>query len=371
MMTETDAEYAIATRISQIDVGRSERFAERMLSAFNESALVLMTSLGHRVGLFDALSGAGWLSSQAIADRSGLDERYVREWLAVMVTAGVIDYESGNRLYLLPPEHACYLSRDSVPNNLAATAQYIPVIATVESDLIGCFRAGGGLPYERYHRFHEVMAEDSAQTVVSALFDTIIPMMTGLHERLQSGIRVADVGCGSGRAMLTLAAEYPNSRFWGFDLCAEPLERARAEAQALGLGNLVFEQRDLAEQTLEGPYDLVTAFDAVHDQRDPAGLLQSIGAALADDGIFLMQDIAGSSDLHLNLSHPLGPLLYAVSTAHCTSVSLGQGGPGLGTMWGEELAERMLREAGFGCIDKRRLAHDIMNVYFIARRSED
>lgn len=363
----TATESMVETHLEDLDVSRSERFAERMLSAFNESALVLMTSLGHRVGLFDAIAGAGWLASHALARDAGLDERYVREWLAVMVTAGVVDYDPASQTYRLPAEHARFLTRDSVPNNLAATAQYIPVIATVESDLVGCFRNGGGLSYERYERFHEVMAEDSAQTVVSALFDVIVPMVPGLHQRLENGIRVADVGCGSGRAMLTLAAEYPNSRFWGFDLCAEPLERARAEAQALGLKNLIFERRDLAEQTLAEPYDLVTAFDAVHDQRDPAGLLRSIRCALARDGLFLMQDIAGSSELHRNLSHPLGPLLYAVSTAHCTSVSLGQGGPGLGTMWGEELAERMLREAGFRSIDKCRLAHDIMNVYFIAR----
>lgn len=352
---------------TDFDNMRSERFAERMVAAFNESALVVMTSLGHRVRLFDAMADATALTSDALARRSGLHERYVREWLAVMVTSGVVEYDPAMHTYRLPPEHACCLTRSAVPNNLAATAQYIPVIASVESDLAGCFRDGGGLPYERYGRFHEVMAEDSAQTVVYALFDAIVPLVPGLHEQLARGIAVADVGCGCGRAMLALAAEYPNSRFQGFDLCEAPIQRARTEAAALGLTNAFFEQRDLAEQPLAGPYDLVTAFDAVHDQRDPAGLLASIRTALCDDGVFLMQDIAGSSELHRNHAHPVGPLLYAVSTAHCTSISLGQGGPGLGTMWGEELAERMLRDAGFATIDKRRLAHDYMNVYFIAR----
>ena len=351
----------------EMDEIRAERFAERMVSAFNESALVIMTSLGHRVGLFDAMADPTPLTSLQLAHRSGLHERYVREWLAVMVMAGVVEYDPATRRYSLPPEHACYLTRSAAPNNLAATAQYVPVMAGVESDLVTCFRQGGGLPYDRYERFHEVMAEDSAQTVLCALFDRILPLVPGLHERLARGATVADVGCGSGRALIELAAAYPRSQFHGFDLCAEPIARARAVAAERRLANVHFECCDLGSQSLIGGYDLITAFDAVHDQRDPAGLLRSVRQALAQDGVFLMQDIAGSSELHQNFSHPVGTLLYAVSTAHCTCVSLGQGGPGLGTMWGEELAEDMLREAGFGSIEKTRLDHDYMNVYFVAR----
>lgn len=351
----------------RFDAARSEAFAERMLGALNDSALMLMVSLGHRAGLFDAMDGAPPMSSTEIAERSGLVERYVREWLAVMTTGRVVGYDPATRTYRLPPEHSGWLTRKSVPNNLAATAQYITQIAGVESPLLECFRHGGGLPYDRYHRFHEVMAEDSTQTVLHALFDDILPLVPGLSERLREGVRVADVGCGRGRAMIALAARFPQSRFVGFDLCAEPLQHAREEAASLGLCNIAFVERDLAEQSLDGPYDLITAFDAVHDQRDPAGLLASVCRALPADGVFLMQDVAGSSELHRNLDHPVAPLLYAVSTAHCTCVSLGQGGPGLGTMWGEELAGDMLREAGFGTVDKRRLGHDFMNVYYIAR----
>lgn len=359
------------TETSRFDAARSEAFAERMLGALNDSALMLMVSLGHRAGLFDTMDGAPPMTSAEIAERAGLVERYVREWLAVMTTGRVVEYDPAARTYRLPPEHSGWLTRKSVPNNLAATAQYITQIAAVESPLLECFRAGGGLAYDQYHRFHEVMAEDSAQTVLHALFDDILPLVPGLTERLDEGIRVADVGCGSGRAMIALAARFPRSRFAGFDLCAEPLRRARDEAASLGLSNIVFEQSDLAERPLDETYDLVTAFDAVHDQRDPAGLLTAVREALAADGVFLMQDIAGSSELHANLDHPVAPLLYAVSTAHCTCVSLGQGGPGLGTMWGEELAGEMLREAGFGAVDKRRLGHDFMNVYYIARAGRE
>jgi SAM-dependent methyltransferase len=352
---------------SSYDTARADAFAERFLAALNDSAMVMMSSLGHRVRLFDVMAGAPPMPAAEIAMRAGLAERYVREWLAVMTTARVVDYDAASETWRLPDEHAAFLSRASVPNNLAAISQYLVQIGAVESDLVECFRAGGGLPYERYHRFHEVMAEDSAQTVVHALFDAILPLAPGLDARLAAGIRVADVGCGQGRALLAMAERFPASRFVGYELCAEPVATACALARERGLHNVVFEQRDLAAMPLEGPFDLVTAFDAVHDQRDPAGLLRSIRSALAEDGLFLMQDIAGSSRIEENMDHPLAPLLYAVSTAHCTCVSLGQGGPGLGTMWGEDLAMEMLAEAGFAAVERRRLPHDMMNVYYLAR----
>jgi len=238
----------------------------------------------------------------------------------------------------------------------------------VETDLVECFRSGGGLTYDRYPRFHEVMAEDSGQTVVDALLDHILPLVEGLDGALERGIRVLDVGCGRGRALLRLAERFPRSRFEGVDLCEEPIAWARDRARALGLENATFRAIDAGTGPLGGPFDWVTAFDAIHDQADPGAVLAAIAGALAPDGVFLMQDIAGSSHLERNLDRPLAPLVYAISTAHCTSVSLAQGGAGLGAMWGEELAGEMLEAAGFTRIEKTRLAHDIMNVFFVARR---
>lgn len=354
---------------TDLDVARSEAFGNRMVAALNEAALVAMTSLGHRTGLFDALRGRPPETSADIATRAGLHERYVREWLAVMVTAGVVEYDPATRGYRLPDEHACWLTREASPDNLAVTAQMLPSIGSVETGLVDCFRRGGGLAYADYERFHEVMAEDSGQTVVAALFDGILPLVAGLHERLEEGIRMLDVGCGRGRALLALAERFPRSRFTGLDLCSEPIEWARAQAAERGLSNLTFDARDAATGDLGGPYELITAFDAVHDQRDPAALLAAIAKGLTRDGVFLMQDIAGSSQLEKNLEHPIAPLLYAISTAHCISVSLGQGGEGLGTLWGEECATSMLGAAGFGHVETKRLPHDIFNVYYLARIS--
>jgi 2-polyprenyl-3-methyl-5-hydroxy-6-metoxy-1,4-benzoquinol methylase len=162
-----------------------------------------------------------------------------------------------------------------------------------------------------------------------------------------------------------MARTFPNSRFVGYDFSEEAIARARAEANEHGTTNVRFEVKDVAALDEKASYDLITTFDAVHDQAHPAAVLKGIANALKDDGVYLMQDIAGSSHVHNNMDHPTGPLMYAISTMHCMTVSLAQGGDGLGTMWGEEKAKEMLREAGFTKVEVKQLPHDIFNNYFI------
>lgn len=354
------------------DSGRIEEFANRMVEALNASALVFMTSIGHRTGLLDALADHPDISSAELAGAAKLDERYVREWLAAMTCAGVVDYDATTRSYRLPPEHAACLTRAAAPNNMAVYAQYFPTVGRVEDDLVRCFRHGGGIPYERYPRFHEVMAEDSAQTVLSALFDAILPLVPGLHDRLVRGARVADLGCGRGRAILMLAERYPQSRFVGVDLSTEAIDHARGEARRKDVANAEFVAGDLSDldRTADPDvFDLVTTFDAVHDQARPRSLLRGIYRMLRHDGVYLMQDIHSSSELHENRAIPFATLLYFVSCAHCIPVSLAQGGEGLGTMWGIDTAHRMLKEAGFESVRVHRLAHDPMNDYVVAHKN--
>lgn len=347
-----------------------EQFAEQLTAMINHSAIVTMVALGHRLRLFDLMANLPPSTSQQIAEAADLSERYVREWLSAMVTGNIIDYQPADRTFTLPPAHAACLTRAASPNNLAVNACSIPLMGSMESSLIECFHTGEGLTYSDYHGFHDFMAEDSYQTVVCALNDHILPLVPGLLEQLEKGIDVLDAGCGRGLALLELARRFPQSRFTGYDLCAEAFGGTEETARAEGLTNLHFEARDLKDFHEPARYDLITTFDAVHDQPDPAALLRGIAGALRQDGVYLMQDIAGSSFLENNLDHPLGPLIYAISCVHCTPISLGQGGPGLGTMWGEEMAEQMLREAGFHGIESRRLEHDPFNVYFIARRRQ-
>ncbi|HET7368539.1 MAG TPA: class I SAM-dependent methyltransferase [Gaiella sp.] len=351
-----------------LDQSRSEAFAERLVAAFNDAALVLMISIGHRTRLLDLLAASGPVTSAELARESGLEERYVREWLGAMTTGRIVELDPTSERYALPAEHAAWLTRPASPDNLAVMAQYLGILGSVEDDVIACFESGGGVPYDRFGRFHEVMAEDSGQAVLTALDDQILPLVPGVTDRLEEGIRVADLGCGRGRALAQLARRFPRSSFVGVDLSAEAIAWA-TEATA-ELENVRYEVRDLRTFDVDAEparFDFVTTFDAVHDQPAPLALLTGIRRSLAPGGVYLMQDIDGHSDHNANLDHPLGPFLYSVSCMHCMTVSLAQGGEGLGTMWGVEKADELLRAAGFETIDYHRLDHDPVNVYVVAR----
>ncbi len=353
------------------DPAKTETFATRFLAALNDGALCLMVSVGHRTGLFDVLRGLPPSTSEEIATRAGLNERYVREWLGAMVTGRVMDVDPVTETYSLPPEHAAALTRAAGADNMAAFAQYIGVLGGVEDDIVECFKKGGGVPYERFVRFHEVMAEDSGQSVLSSLESHILPLVPGLAERLATGIRVLDVGCGRGRIVNRLAEIYPRSRFVGLDLSAEAIAFARGEATEKSLDNTEFVAVDLSdfdERADPESFDFITTFDAVHDQARPLNVLKGIQRALKQDGVYLMQDISGTSHVHKDVEHPIGTFLYTVSCMHCMTVSLAQGGEGLGAMWGEEKTREYLNAAGFHAIATRKLAHDIQNNWYVVTK---
>jgi 2-polyprenyl-3-methyl-5-hydroxy-6-metoxy-1,4-benzoquinol methylase len=360
-----------ARKYAEFDAGKAEAFAGELLSALNHGAVCLMTSIGHRTGLFDAMSALPPSTADAIAEKAGLNERYVREWLGAMVTGRVIEVDPPSGKYRLPAEHAAYLTRAAAADNMAVFSQYIAVLGSVEDGIVECFFNGGGVPYEKFPRFHAVMAEDSGQSVLSSLESHVLPLVPGLTDRLASGIRALDVGCGSGRIMNRLAELYPNSHFTGIDLSREAIGKARTEAFQKALRNVEFEVRDLTgfdASAKPGEYDLITTFDAVHDQARPLDVLKGIHRALKADGLYLMQDIRGSSHVHNNIDHPIGTFLYAISTMHCMTVSLAQGGEGLGAMWGEEKTREYLQNAGFRHIQTNRLAHDIQNNWYVVRK---
>ncbi len=350
------------------DQAKAEAFAGKMLGVLNNGMLTLMTSVGHQTGLFDTMARLPASTSHQIAESAELNERYVREWLGAMTTGAIVEYKQEQKTYRLPPEHAALLTRAAGPDNLAVLSQSVSLMALIESKLIESFRNGGGVPYSEYQDFHRIVAEASAAVHDHKLIDTILPLVSGLTDRLEAGIDVADVGCGSGHAINLMAKAYPRSRFTGYDFSEEGIGRARKEATQMNLPNARFEQLDVAMLSEMGSYDLITAFDAIHDQAKPAVVLQNISHALRKDGIFFMVDVAASSELGNNLEHPLGAFLYSVSTAHCMTVSLALGGDGLGAAWGEELAQRMLAEAGFGKVSVERIENDIINNYYIASK---
>jgi 2-polyprenyl-3-methyl-5-hydroxy-6-metoxy-1,4-benzoquinol methylase len=356
---------------TDLDPAKAEAFAGRLLGALNDGALCLMVSIGHRTGLFDAMSTSPPATSEEIAARAGLNERYVREWLGAMVTGKVVHVDPTTLRFSLPAEHAAYLTRAAAADNVAVFTQYVAVMGAVEDDIVECFQKGGGVPYSRFTRFHEVMAEDSGQSVLSSLESHILPLVPGLTDRLANGIRVLDAGCGRGRILHRLASLYPRSRFVGLDLSADAIGYARGEASRAGLENVEFVAADLTDfhRTAEAEaFDFITTFDAVHDQAKPLNVLEGIHRALKADGIYLMQDISGTSHVDKDIDHPIGTFLYAISCMHCMTVSLAQGGEGVGAMWGEETTRQYLQRAGFRSITTHRLAHDIQNNWYVVTK---
>ena len=366
------------------DQSKAQAFAGRMLEILNGSLLGLMISIGYQTNLFDVISKLpGPTTSAEIAKAADLHERYVREWLGAMVTAKIIEYDPTTRKYRLPPEHAAFLTKDAGIDNIAVFMQYISLMGDVEHKVIECFRKGGGVPYSEFPRFQQLQAQDTARVFDARLIDQIIPLVDGLADRLKVGIDVLDVGCGQGHAINLMARHFPISRFAGYDISKEGIETANQEAKQMGLKNVKFEVKDIASIREHEKYDLITAFDVIHDQAQPAKVLKSVYEALrsrqegggvtreggAGGGIFLMQDIAASSKLEENLANPLGPTLYSISTMHCMTVSLAYGGEGLGTVWGRQKAEEMLKEAGFSNkIEVKEVPGDIFNYYYIARK---
>ena len=348
------------------DRKRVQEFARKLFGHYTSGMLTMMVDIGHRTGLFEAAAkGAG--TSQQIADRAGLNERYVREWLGAMATGGIMEYDPASRTFVLPPEHAVCLTGTS-SRNLAANSQGLAMLAKRLAAVTTCFRNGGGVSYSEFRPdFTEFMDASWRLLYDGLLIKGFLPAAKGLPERLAAGIRVADLGCGTGHAINLMAKEYPSSDFVGYDIASDAIERAHAEARAMALPNARFEVRDVTRLPAQPTFDLITSFDAIHDQRDPAAVLRSAATALAPDGIYLVVEPRASSNLEENVGNPFGPWMYGVSVLHCMTVSLAEGGAGLGTAWGEQTARRFLAEAGFTSVEAVD-APGPQNTIYICRR---
>jgi ubiquinone/menaquinone biosynthesis C-methylase UbiE len=324
-----------------------KQFGAKMVGIYTGAVLTKLIEIGYTVGLFEA-SRAGPATSTELAERAGLKERYVREWLGAMATSGIYRYDAPSQRYELPEEHAALLTGETA-QNAAPMSRMINHFGTHLPKLAACFRAGGGIPYSAYRPvFTQCMDDVWRRIYDQMLIPQFIGRVDGLTDRLRKGIRVLDIGCGTGHAMNLLAREFPRSQVHGYDIGEDAIAAARKEAVAMGISNARFEFADVAELAAEPKFDLITAFDAIHDQKSPDAVLRGIKRALAADGTFLMVDFKFSSLVEENITNPFAPMYYGISLMHCMPVSLAVGGQGLGTVWGEQTARRMLAEAGFG-----------------------
>ncbi|KAJ3298180.1 hypothetical protein HK104_011030 [Borealophlyctis nickersoniae] len=345
-----------------------------LINIANSSALSILISIGHRLGLFDVLplTPQDGLTSTDIAQKAGLNERYVREWLGGLVCGKIVSFDPSNGRYHLEPDYAPFLTQSS-PENMAPFISFLPMMGAVQDKIVKCFRKGGGVPYEEFPRFHEVMEQMTEKTLLPVLFSDVLPLDPAIPALLERGnTSFIDIGCGHAHALLALAERYPTSQFTGLDLSASAIASATAAATEKGLSNVRFVVADVdaaLPEGLVGSFDIATTFDAVHDQARPDIGLKAVYELLKPGGIYLMQDINASSHLHNNIPHPTGPFLYTISLCHCMTVSLAQpGGMGLGTVWGVEKATEMVQEAGFRDVKVNHLEVEPMNFYLICRK---
>jgi 2-polyprenyl-3-methyl-5-hydroxy-6-metoxy-1,4-benzoquinol methylase len=347
-----------------IDEAAVEAFVGRALGDLGGAMTTLSCALGDRLGLFKSLGADGPVSSEHLAARLGLNERYVREWLLGMAAAGYLEYEPDSQCFSLPVEHAPVLAQEAGPVFFGGVYQeLIGSLAALER-VADAFRTGGGAPQEAYpDDLWDGMERFSAGWFENLLLSEWLPAVPEIRAKLEQGAKVADVGCGAGRALIKLADAFPNSTCTGYDAFEGQLVRARQNAASAEVGDRVtFERRDVATEGLPDRFDLITTFDVVHDAVDPLKLLTAIRAGLEPGGTHLMLEINCADHAHENQG-PVAQVLYGFSLLYCMTSSLAHDGAGLGTCGLPEATIRALAaEAGFRTV--RRVAENPFNVLY-------
>ncbi len=343
---------------------KMEAFVGKAIGNASGALVTLMASIGDRLGLFKALAANGPATSDDLALRTGTDERYVREWLAGMTAAGYIEYDPITRRFTLPPEHVPVLAQEGGPASLGGAHQALLGFLPIVPQVIEAFRHGGGVPQAAYDsNYWEGIERFSAPWYENLLVPVWIPAVSGIQAKLERGVRVADIGCGAGRALIKLAQTFPNSRYVGYDVFPAQVARARANAEAAGVADRVTFTHDDVSRGLPEQYDFITTFDVIHDAVDPPALLRAIRRGLKPDGVYLCVDMNCSDKLEENAG-PLGAMLYGISILYCMTTSLAAGGAGLGTAGLPELRLRELcLEAGFGSVRRLPLEDPFSSLY--------
>jgi len=341
-------------------------YASRIGRTLNNGFVSLMISIGHRTHLFDTMASLPPSTSNDIAVAAGLTERYVREWLAAMTMARIVQYDVRTGTFFLPIEYAAVLSRGAGTGNLAPAAQMLALLADAEDLVVAGFHGGGGVMPEAYERLHNLLAEEKRQHLDEEYAEALLELMPGIDMRLAAGGCVLDAGCGDGAVLTILARMFPRSAFRGYDISHELIDRANERVEEAGLQNIEFAVGDIASLDEPRSYDLVLALESIHEQAFPRLVLRNIANALKRDGLFLMQEVAASSHLARNAENPYAPMLYALSVMHAVPVALAQDGEALGRMWGEERARQMLAEAGFTKTRFDGIASDPLRYYCVA-----
>jgi 2-polyprenyl-3-methyl-5-hydroxy-6-metoxy-1,4-benzoquinol methylase len=346
--------------MAAVDAEKVKANAERVLGFLGGALVSGMIYLGDRLGLYRALQGGEPVTSGDLARKTGLHERWLREWLQGQAAAGLIDYKGGGR-FALSPETAMVLADENNLMFLAGGFCALPQQMAVLERLPESFKTGLGLPYD-------VLGPEGARGIerfLSPWFRTqlvpvALPKLDGIVPKLQAGAKVADVGCGAGVALLEMAKAYPKTTFHGYDISTYALTRAEENKAKAGVRNAIFHDANGDALPGDGSFDFITTFDCIHDMANPGAVIRAIRKAVKPDGTWLIADIHGKPTFEENLrDNPLASVMYGFSVLCCMSSALSEpGGAGLGTLgFHEGVARAMTAEAGF----TRFKSHDFDN----------
>ncbi|MCH7894565.1 MAG: methyltransferase domain-containing protein [Proteobacteria bacterium] len=356
----------MAVKIEDVNESKLEELQGKVIGDVAGSVGLLLAYFGDKLGLYSALAEISPATSQQLADNTGMNERYVREWLSANAAGGYVNYDTASNHFSMTPEQAVIFAAEGNPACMQGFFQAVVSVYADEPKVAEIFRTGHGLPWGEHseclfcgtERFFRPMYAEN-------LVDSWIPALDGVCEKLESGAKVADIGCGRGSSTIIMAQAFPNSTFHGFDFHEPSIEHAREQARAAGVESNTDFKVFTAKEYPGKDYDLVAIFDALHDMGDPVGASKHIANSLADGGTFMLVEPFAGDSLEENI-HPLGQIYYSFSTMICVPASRSQEvGLGLGAQAGQKRLTEVLNEGGFSQV--RRAAETPTNMVLEAR----
>jgi SAM-dependent methyltransferase len=346
-----------------LDLEKAKNVAQTVIGDVASVVHGALCFIGDRVGLFQAMAGAGPQTVDQVAAKSGLDARYVREWLGAMAAARYVEYDAGAETYLLTPEYAAALADEDSPFFVGSYFQMAQAAVSVAPRVAEAFRNGKGVTQAEYPKsFFEAAERNSRTRYEHKLLRKWIPAMPQVVAALEAGGLAADVGCGGGRAAIMIAQAFPKAHVVGFDIHAESIKRARRNAEVAGVGDRATFEVANGSDLPECGFDFVSTFDVVHDSVDPVGLMIGIRRALKANGTYLVQEINISNNVGENIK-PMGKMIYSVSTLYCMTTSLAHGGAGIGAAMGEPKARELATAAGYSHFTRLPIKDDFAVLY--------
>ena len=352
---------------TEIDEGKLEAFMGQAVTDVGAVISAPLVILGEKLGLYKAMAGAGPLTSQEVAKRSGTAERYVREWLRNQAAGGYVTYEPDSDRYTLPDEQALALADEESPFYILGIYDSIASLYADEDKILEAFRSGEGMGWHEHdQRLFRGTERFFRPGYRGHLVGAWIPALEGVQEKLERGATVADVGCGHGASTIIMAEAFPNSEFFGFDYHQASIERAREAAATAGVADRISFSVASAKDYPGSDYDLVCVFDCLHDMGDPVGASAHVLETLDADGTWMIVEPFANDRVEDNLN-PVGRVFYGASTTICTPASLAQEvGLALGAQAGEARLSEVLREGGFTRV--RRATETPFNLILEAKR---